>query len=384
MRRRLPDLERADRRQRDLRGRARAASACCPASWRRRTASAARSPAPAGVDLDLRRDEPYLAYGELRDVPAGRHPDRRRLPGPVRVPARAGARLARPGRRLPRPAARRCRRDRSTSGCPRCSRCPRATTYAWTENPLGHQRLLPGLPRREDAVAAEAALGLVQQRPGALRAAAGLPGRRHGRRSWARCSSSSATSTSNRQPPVRRGQARSGARLLASSPAGAGLGDRRSGGRVSAPPRRAGTGPRQPERVGRGGEAVAAVSRVAGEPGWPARMSQPVRTAAAGARRRRNGLGCWAGNAGWSPSGPSRVAVRASGPSRATGTSTARRQVDDGLGHRLWPPRSAGPARVTGRRGSGPRGQGGLGVRAGRAGRRRRPAAAGRWSGAAR
>ena len=30
-----------------------------------------------------------------------------------------------------------CRRGRSTSGCRRCSRPPRAHTYAWTENPLG-------------------------------------------------------------------------------------------------------------------------------------------------------------------------------------------------------------------------------------------------------
>ena len=31
----------------------------------RRTASRGRSPGPSGVDLDLRRDEPYLAYAEL-------------------------------------------------------------------------------------------------------------------------------------------------------------------------------------------------------------------------------------------------------------------------------------------------------------------------------
>ena len=42
----------------------------------------------SGVDFDLRRDEPYLGYGELGR--AGRDPHGRRLPGPVRVPAGAG------------------------------------------------------------------------------------------------------------------------------------------------------------------------------------------------------------------------------------------------------------------------------------------------------
>ena len=60
----------------------------------------------SGVDFDLRRDEPYLAYGGAGRRAQGGHPDRGRLPGPVRVPAGADAQLARPGRRLPRPAGR--------------------------------------------------------------------------------------------------------------------------------------------------------------------------------------------------------------------------------------------------------------------------------------
>ena len=93
----------------------------------------------SGVDFDLRRDEPYLAYDELpRD-------------GVLRVVTRADgdcyARfgvlldqvegLARPRRRLHRPAAPTCPPARSTSGCRRSSRRRKATTYCWTENPLG-------------------------------------------------------------------------------------------------------------------------------------------------------------------------------------------------------------------------------------------------------
>ena len=61
--------------------------------------------------------------------------------------------------------------------------------------PARHQRLLPGVAGREDAVAAEAAHRLVRQRAGAV---AVLPGSLvpTWSRSWGRCSSSSATSTS--------------------------------------------------------------------------------------------------------------------------------------------------------------------------------------------
>ena len=73
----------------------------------------------AGAGARLRRQRPDRPRLRRRPRPApgralpglrragraGRDPDRRRLPGPVRVPARAGARLARPGRRLPGPAA---------------------------------------------------------------------------------------------------------------------------------------------------------------------------------------------------------------------------------------------------------------------------------------
>ena len=65
VRRRLPDLEALHRRQRDPARRAPAASASStpePCGVRRLRA---RSRGPAGVDMDLRRDEPYLAYAEL-------------------------------------------------------------------------------------------------------------------------------------------------------------------------------------------------------------------------------------------------------------------------------------------------------------------------------
>ena len=143
----------------------------------------------------------------------GRHPHRGRLPGPARGAAGADPRHPRPRRGLPRRAAPRCRRARSTSGCPRSCACPRATLYTATENPLGLQRLLPGLARRQDAVAAEAALGVVQQRRGARSRCCRATSSPTWSRSSARCSSSSATSTSSRRPrapgPVRRPSARS-------------------------------------------------------------------------------------------------------------------------------------------------------------------------------
>ena len=73
----------------------------------------------SGVDFDLRRDEPYLAYGELQDVLKVVTRERGRLPRPLRVPAGADPQRARPGRRLPGPARRAAARARSTSGCRR-------------------------------------------------------------------------------------------------------------------------------------------------------------------------------------------------------------------------------------------------------------------------
>ena len=152
--------------------------ACSPAD--RPTAYGVSGPIAraSGLDLDLRRDEPYLAYGELPATCS------------ASSPATEGDCLARYeclleqidvsldiADALHRPAARSCRPDRSTCGCRRWSRHPEGETYAWTENPLGHQRLLPGVSRRADTVAAEAAVRVVQQRPGAVAAAA-----RHSRR----------------------------------------------------------------------------------------------------------------------------------------------------------------------------------------------------------
>ena len=53
---------------------------------------------------------------------------------------------------------------------PKVVKAPEGHTYAWTESPLGHQRLLPCLARRQDAVADEAAHRLVRERAGPVRA----------------------------------------------------------------------------------------------------------------------------------------------------------------------------------------------------------------------
>ncbi|MDQ3610297.1 MAG: NADH-quinone oxidoreductase subunit D [Actinomycetota bacterium] len=87
----------------------------------------------SGVDMDLRRDEPYLAYGEL-DVPVVTHT--------------AGDAHARFSCVLEQVAvsldlAEACL-DRLPSGpvnlrLPKTLRAPEGSTYAWTENPLGVQ-----------------------------------------------------------------------------------------------------------------------------------------------------------------------------------------------------------------------------------------------------
>ena len=133
----------------------------------------------SGVDFDLRRDEPYLAYGELRR-PAwspGTEGDCLArfecLLEQVHVSLDlADACLDRLAELPPGPINQRL---------PKVLKVPEGHTYAWTENPLGINGYYLVSRGREDPVAAEAALRLVQQHPGAHRAAARQPGRRHDR-----------------------------------------------------------------------------------------------------------------------------------------------------------------------------------------------------------
>ena len=161
------------------------------------TACPGRSPGPPASTSTCAATSRTSPTASSAGRPAGRHADRGRLPRAVRVPARPGLRLARPRRRLPgpagRPAAGPDQRAAAEGG-----QGARGRHLRLDREPARHQRLLPGLTRREDAVAAEAALRVVQQRPGARRAAAGLPASPTWSRSSARCSSSSATSTSRR------------------------------------------------------------------------------------------------------------------------------------------------------------------------------------------
>ena len=67
----------------------------------------------------------------------GRHADRGRLPRTLRGAARAGAQLAGPGGRLPGPARRAAARSGQPAAAEGAQGARRASTYAWTENPLG-------------------------------------------------------------------------------------------------------------------------------------------------------------------------------------------------------------------------------------------------------
>ena len=120
----------------------------------------------SGVDVDLRRDEPYLAYAELADT--------------LRVPTRtdgdcysrfsvlleqakvsldlADACLDRLGQPRARPGERAAAQDRQGA---------RGIDLRLDREPARPQRLLPRLARREDAVAAQAPHRVVQQRGGA-------------------------------------------------------------------------------------------------------------------------------------------------------------------------------------------------------------------------
>ena len=114
-----------------------AASATSTRRSPRPTASPARSPAPAGLDFDLRRDDPYLAYGEIpADV--------------LRVITRTeGDSLARFECLLDQvyvslDIAEHCigvleeiEPGPINVRLPKVVKAPEGATYAWTENPLG-------------------------------------------------------------------------------------------------------------------------------------------------------------------------------------------------------------------------------------------------------
>ena len=117
----------------------------------------------SGVDFDLRRDEPYLAYAELA--------------GTLRVLARTEgdclARfecLLRPARGVPGPGG--GVRQRGSPACPRAAerrlpkvfKVPEGHALRVDRGPARAERLLPGVPGRQDAVAAQAEVGVVQQR----------------------------------------------------------------------------------------------------------------------------------------------------------------------------------------------------------------------------
>ena len=118
----------------------------------------------SGVDFDLRRDEPYLAYAELA--------------GSLRVVTRgAGDCLARFECLLDQVAVSLDLGTRARAGWPAAARPaerpdsqgaedPRGAYVRLDRGPAGAERVLPGVPGREDAVAAQGALGLVQQRAG--------------------------------------------------------------------------------------------------------------------------------------------------------------------------------------------------------------------------
>nr|WP_284289492.1 hypothetical protein [Angustibacter aerolatus] len=153
----------------------------------------------SGIDLDLRRDEPYLAYGEpvrARGSRPRRDPHRGRLPGAAGGAARAGARVARPRRGLRRPAP---------LAAPGAGERAAAEGAAGARGPPLHldresarrQRLLPGLARRQGAAPHEACA----RRPSrTCRCCRGCCPAACSATWWpcsARCSSSSATSTSS-------------------------------------------------------------------------------------------------------------------------------------------------------------------------------------------
>ena len=81
----------------------------------------------SGVDFDLRRDEPYLAYGELQDTLKVVTRQEGDCLARFEVPPGADPQRPRPRRRLPGPARRAAAGARQPAAARRCSRRPRAT-----------------------------------------------------------------------------------------------------------------------------------------------------------------------------------------------------------------------------------------------------------------
>ena len=133
-----------------------------------------------GVDFDLRRDEPYLAYGELADTLKVVTRTEGDCLARFEVLLGADPQLAGPGRRLPGPAGRAAPGPDQPAAA-EGAQGPRGPHLRLDREPARPQRLLPGVQGREDAVPPQAALGVVQQHPGARRAAARHARRRHGR-----------------------------------------------------------------------------------------------------------------------------------------------------------------------------------------------------------
>ena len=134
-----------------------------PPSWSHAYGVSGPIARASGVDFDLRRDEPYLAYGELPDVLQVVTRDRRRLPTPGSSAcwSRCTVSLDLADACLDRLRGAAAGPDqRAAAQDPQGAR---GADVRLDREPARHQRLLPGLARREDAVAAEAAHRVVQQ-----------------------------------------------------------------------------------------------------------------------------------------------------------------------------------------------------------------------------
>ena len=165
VRRRLPDLERLIVGNEILEARTRGVGVLPLATVKAHGVSGPIARA-SGLDVDLRRDTPYLGYGELF-APGG--PGRvvtrtaGRLPLPARGAPRADPRQPRPRRgrtRSPGGAAERADQRQAAQG----AQGPRGRDLLRDGEPARLQRLLPRLPGRQDPVAPQAAVGVVQQR----------------------------------------------------------------------------------------------------------------------------------------------------------------------------------------------------------------------------